>query len=53
MTTLDEFKKIFHQELNDPNESFLFFLLSLIPEDKLKEIINSGSEIFYDNIGKY
>lgn len=53
MTALEKFKKLFSEELDDPNESFLFFLLSLIPKEILEEVVNKGSEVFYDNIEKY
>lgn len=53
MKVRTKFKKMFKEELDDPNESFMYFLLSLIPEDKLRYIINEGTKIFYNNLKKY
>ena len=53
MTTLEIFKDMFEEELDDPNEAFMFFLLSLIPEKILKKVVSNGKNIFYDNIEKY
>lgn len=43
------FKKIYFEEFDDPNESFMDFLLDLIPKEKLIEIINKG-EIYYSSL---
>lgn len=53
MRVIPTFKKMFREEFEDPNESFLCFLLSLIPRETLEEIIKNGSQVFYNNIKKY
>lgn len=53
MRVLATFKKMFREEFEDPNESFLYFLLSLIPEKTLEDVIKNGSQVFYNNIRKY
>ncbi len=50
MRVIATFKKMFREEFEDPNESFLCFLLSLIPKKTLEEIIKNGSQVFYNNI---
>ena len=44
---------IFKEEFDDPNESFLNFLLSLISYKQLEKVIEMGAEYYYDNIEKY
>ncbi len=53
MTIKNKFKKMFEEEFEDPNESFMFFLLSLISNERLKEIINKGTKCYYNNLKKY
>lgn len=35
----EEFKKMYFDEFDDPNESFMDFLLDLIPKEILKELL--------------
>lgn len=48
----NRFKKIYFDEFDDPNESFMDFLLDLIPKEVLMEIIDKGenyySSLFYE-----
>lgn len=53
MTFQEKFKLIFKEEFDDPNESFLNFLLSLISTQNLKKVIKKGNTLYYDNIEKY
>lgn len=47
----NKFKKMYLEEFDDPNESFMDFLLDLIPKEVLMEIIDKGvnyySSLFY------
>lgn len=47
----NKFKKMYLEEFADPNESFMDFLLDLIPKEVLMEIIdkveNYYSSLFY------
>lgn len=47
----NKFKKMYLEEFDDPNESFMDFLLDLIPKEVLMEIIdkreNYYSSLFY------
>ena len=47
----NRFKKMYFDEFDDPNESFMDFLLDLISKEKLMEIIDKGkyyySSLFY------
>lgn len=47
----NKFKKMYLEEFDDPNESFMDFLLDLIPKEVLTEIIdkeeNYYSSLFY------
>lgn len=47
------FKKIYFEEFDDPNESFMDFLLYLIPKEKLIEIINKGENYYSSLFYKY
>lgn len=49
----DMFKKIYFEEFDDPNESFMDFLLDLIPKEKLIEIINKGENYYSSLLYKY
>lgn len=49
----DMFKKIYFEEFDDPNESFMDFLLDLIPKEKLIEIINKGENYYSSVFNKY
>lgn len=48
-----EFKKLFYDEFNDPNESFIDFLLDLIPTKILALILKKGRSFYYSNFNKY
>ena len=48
-----EFKKIYKEEFEDPNEAFQEFLLSLIPKETLLSIILKGNTYYYKKINKY
>lgn len=48
-----EFKKIYFDEFDDPNESFMDFLLDLIPKKILIEIISKGEHYYSSIFGKY
>ena len=47
----NKFKKMYLEEFDDPNESFMDFLLDLIPKEILREVIEKGedynSSLFY------
>ena len=47
MSTLEKFKQLFDEEFDDPNEAFQDFLLSLIPEENLLEVISKGKIYYY------
>lgn len=48
----NKFKKMYFEEFDDPNESFMDFLLDLIPKEVLMEIIDKG-ENYYSSFYKY
>ena len=45
----NKFKKMYLEEFDDPNESFMDFLLDLIPKEILIEVIDKG-EYFYSSL---
>ena len=49
----NRFKKMYFNEFDDPNESFMDFLLDLISKEKLKEIIDKGKDYYYSLFYKY
>ena len=49
----NKFKKIFYNEFDDPNESFMLFLLDLIPKEKLIEVIEKGERYYSSIFHKY
>lgn len=49
----NKFKKIFFDEFDDPNESFMDFLLDLISKDKLIEVLKVGNKYYYSRFNKY
>ena len=49
----NKFKKIFFDEFDDPNESFMDFLLDLISKDKLIEVLKAGNKYYYSRFNKY
>ncbi len=48
-----KFKKMYFDEFNDPNESFMDFLLDLISKEKLEEVLKKGNKYFYFLLKKY
>lgn len=48
-----KFKKMYLDEFEDPNESFMDFLLDLIPSEVLKEIIDKENKYYYSLFYKY
>lgn len=49
----NRFKKIYFDEFDDPNESFMDFLLDLISKEKLVEIIDKGKDYYSSLFYKY
>mgnify|MGYP005778930041 CR=1 FL=1 len=49
----NQFKKIYFDEFDDPNESFMDFLLDLISKEKLMEIIDKGKDYYSSLFYKY
>lgn len=47
------FKKMYKEEFDDPNEAFQEFLLSLIPQKKLIQIVKKGSKYYYKILKRY
>lgn len=48
-----EFKQIYFDEFNDPNESFMDFLLDLIPREKLLDVLEKGEKYYFSLFPKY
>lgn len=49
----NKFKKMYLEEFDDPNESFMDFLLDLIPKEVLMEIIDKGENYYSSLFNKY
>lgn len=49
----NKFKKMYLEEFDDPNESFMDFLLELIPKEVLMEIIDKGENYYSSLFYKY
>ncbi len=49
----DKFKKMYLEEFDDPNESFMDFLLDLIPKEILIEVIEKGKDYYSSLFYKY
>lgn len=49
----NRFKKIYFDEFDDPNESFMDFLLDLIPKEVLMDIIDKGENYYSSLFYKY
>ncbi len=49
----EKFKKIFNEEFDDPNESFMDFLLDLIPKEILLKVLSVGNSYYYSQFKKY
>ena len=49
----NKFKKMYLEEFDDPNESFMDFLLDLIPKEILIEVIEKGEDYYSSLFYKY
>ena len=49
----NKFKKMYFEEFDDPNESFMDFLLDLIPKEVLMKIIDKGENYYSSLFYKY
>lgn len=49
----NKFKKMYLEEFDDSNESFMDFLLDLIPKEVLIEIIGKGENYYSSLFYKY
>ena len=49
----NKFKKMYLEEFDDPNESFMDFLLDLIPKEILIEVIENGEDYYSSLFYKY
>ena len=49
----NKFKKMYLEEFDDPNESFMDFLLDLIPKEILIEVIEKEEDYYSSLFYKY
>lgn len=49
----NRFKKMYIDEFEDSNESFMDFLLDLIPKEILIDILDKGDKYYYSIFKKY
>ncbi len=49
----NRFKKMYQEEFEDPNESFMDFLLDLIPRNILLSMLSKGNRFYYSIFHKY
>lgn len=49
----NKFKKVYKEEFEDANESFMDFLFDLIPIEILKEVLEKGNRYYYKIFKKY
>jgi len=49
----NRFKKMFFSEFDDPNESFMDYLLDLVPRNVLLKVLLEGKKSYYSNFSKY
>ena len=49
----EKFKKMYQVEFDDPNESFMDFMLDLIPKEILIEVLKKGRRYYYFLFQKY
>ena len=49
----EKFKEIYCDEFDDPNESFMDFLLDLIPKKILMEVLSKGEKYYLSVFEKY
>lgn len=47
------FRETYKEEFEDANESFMDFLLDLIPIEIIKEILLKGNDYYYKVFNKY
>lgn len=47
MTPKEIFKELYKDEFDDPSEAFLLFLLSLIDEVKILQILDEDNDLYY------
>ncbi len=47
------FKEIYQEEFEDPNESFMDFMLDLIPRNVLIKILLRGNRYYYSIFQRY
>lgn len=48
-----KFKRIYQEEFDDPNESFLDFMLDLIPKEKLVYVLKQGKNYYTSLFYRY
>lgn len=46
-------KRMYQEEFDDPNESFMDFLLDLIPRNILLKMLSKGNRFYYSIFHKY
>ncbi|MCI8346427.1 MAG: hypothetical protein HFJ12_00575 [Bacilli bacterium] len=49
----NRFKRMYQEEFDDPNESFMDFLLDLIPRNILLKMLSKGNRFYYSIFHKY
>ena len=49
----NRFKRMYQEEFDDPNESFMDFLLDLIPRNILLNMLSKGNRFYYSIFHKY
>lgn len=49
----NKFKRVYKEEFEDANESFMDFLFDLIPVEILKEVLEKGNRYYYKIFKKY
>lgn len=49
----NKFKKMYHSEFDDPNESFMDFMLDLIPKEILIKVLEKGRKYYFSLFYKY
>lgn len=48
-----KFKKMYFDEFDDSNESFMDFMLDLIPRKVLEDVLLKGNKYYYSLFNKY
>lgn len=48
-----KFKEMYKEEFGDPNESFMDYMLDLIPKEVLEKLFKKWSRNFYSLFDKY